>query len=148
MAIVLQEPNNARARPSTLINKDVDYERVFNQQHPIAMYLDCARYMRWIDSFLASTAAPDYVRNNEINVRYQLAMFAAALKARKQFGPKDVPTLDLLSISDSALGESLSEVWTVFTTMRDDQSIEGDRVSKSPEFDRRLLTRLNELFAI
>jgi hypothetical protein len=35
MAIVLQRPDTARARPSSLLKKNEDYERLFSLSHPI-----------------------------------------------------------------------------------------------------------------
>jgi hypothetical protein len=32
-AVVLQRPSDARARPSSLINKDPDYQRIFNRDY-------------------------------------------------------------------------------------------------------------------
>ena len=38
MAIVLARPDNARARPSSLLKRDDDYEQVYNLAYPIALY--------------------------------------------------------------------------------------------------------------
>ena len=43
MAIVLRQPDNARARPSSLIKRDDDYHRLFSPSYPIEIYLAEAR---------------------------------------------------------------------------------------------------------
>ena len=143
MAIVLQEPNNARARPSTLITKDIDYNRVFNPEYPIHLYLECAKFMKLIDAYLVSGEAPAYVKNNEINIRYQLAMFSTVMaQQRLSIEPKDIPALGLSSMSKITLRQNLNEVWEVFVTMKSEQNLESDVASKSPEFDKKLVERL------
>ena len=39
MAIMLLKPDSARARPSTLINSDVEYRKIFSLDKPIDIYL-------------------------------------------------------------------------------------------------------------
>lgn len=41
MAILLQRPDTARARPSSLIRRDEEYQRLFSTTHPIEVYRAC-----------------------------------------------------------------------------------------------------------
>src|SRR3546814_13459970 len=38
MAILLQRPNDARARPSSLIKDDTDYTKIFNEAYDVRIY--------------------------------------------------------------------------------------------------------------
>ena len=38
MAVLLGRPNDARARPSTLLKRQEDYERVFSEDYPLDVY--------------------------------------------------------------------------------------------------------------
>ncbi len=66
MAIVLRRPDTARARPSSLLKRDEDYERIYNPQYPINLYYVCAETMRHVEAFLKSADAglPAADRNN------------------------------------------------------------------------------------
>jgi hypothetical protein len=46
MAIMLQVPDTARARPSSLLKKDEDYEKVFNETYPIQLFRACIELTR------------------------------------------------------------------------------------------------------
>ena len=52
MAIVLRRPDDARARPSSLLTSDQDYNQVFSPKHPMDLYYICAVAMRKIEAFM------------------------------------------------------------------------------------------------
>ena len=58
MAIVLRQPDQARARPSSLLKRDEDYERVFSSSYPIELYYVCAEAMRRVEAHLKSCCCP------------------------------------------------------------------------------------------
>jgi hypothetical protein len=52
ITIVYREPDLARSRPSSLIKKDVDYNKVFSSKTTLPIYLFCAKFMLRVQSFL------------------------------------------------------------------------------------------------
>lgn len=50
MALVLQEPDYARARPSTLLKNDDDYKRVFNSKYPIELFSKVIEIQKYVES--------------------------------------------------------------------------------------------------
>jgi hypothetical protein len=54
MAILLGRADDARARPSTLIKSDQDYQTVFNPQYPMPAYFACVTLMKRVEPFLRS----------------------------------------------------------------------------------------------
>lgn len=52
MAIILQKPDSARARPSTLINSDAEYKKIFSLAKPIDIYLKVVQIMKAVETFL------------------------------------------------------------------------------------------------
>ena len=77
MAILLQRPDTARARPSSLLKKDEDYSKVYSDSHPIKMYYTCAEIMRRVEDHLRlpTTGLTTKDRNN---LRFYVAMYSAA----------------------------------------------------------------------
>lgn len=59
MAIILKEPDNARARPSSLIKQDSEYERVFNNSISFQTYLTCASIIKDSEHYLKSQELSD-----------------------------------------------------------------------------------------
>lgn len=77
MSILLQRPDTARARPSSLLKKDEDYSKIYSDLHPIQMYYVCAETMRRVEEYLRlpATGLSPKDRNN---LRFYVAMFAVA----------------------------------------------------------------------
>ena len=78
MSVFLQQPDDARARPSSLLKQDDDYNRLFNPEYPINLYLFCVLVTRKVDAFLRSemTILPSKDRNN---LRFYIAMYVVAI---------------------------------------------------------------------
>lgn len=82
MAILLQRPDTARGRPSSLLKKDEDYAKIYSLKYPIELYHVCAEATRRVEAYLkqptAGLAAKD--RNN---LRFYVAMHAVLTLAGK-----------------------------------------------------------------
>jgi hypothetical protein len=81
MAIGLGEPNNSRARPTSLIKRDPDYERVFDENVQLSFYLWAASAMRQVDAFLKSAASPGNEAERR-ELRFHLATWVVAMRIR------------------------------------------------------------------
>ncbi len=53
MAITLRRPDTARARPSSLMKQDAEYQKLFNTDYPIRVYRACSEVMKQVDAFLS-----------------------------------------------------------------------------------------------
>ncbi len=149
MAIILHEPDNSRARPSTLLKKDEDYTRVFDPKWPLPVFYACAEYMRKVDVFVRNEA-PDEVRNEANNVRFHLAMFAAVVKANsKAVNVSQTNSQSFSEIDSEFLDSSLKHVWNIFCELRDSPEFRGDadKVAKSPDFLAKLVNELDQILA-
>lgn len=114
MAIVLREPDNSRARPSSLIKRARDYVRVFNEGYPVKLYFECGTFIQRIDKFLR-TYADANISEERNNLKYHLALFAASLKLEKvTYEPADTFDLHLSEIDDYFLDECLHHIIAVF----------------------------------
>ena len=101
MAIVLGEPDNSRARPSTLIKVDEEYKRVFDPRRPLPVYLFCAQMMKEIDKFLRTQIQDRALRTRTSNFRFHLAMLMIArMLQRLEYRPENVDQL----VSDGGFG--------------------------------------------
>lgn len=142
MAIVLTEPDNSRARPSSLIKREVDYKRVFNESYPLELYLLSVQLMRQIDEFLRSDL-PEYNHDEKGNMRFHLAM-TVAIKALKS---KDYPASSVLELArirpdHDFVNESLRELITLLRSYKASNDHAIDLIAKSKEFVQFLLDNL------
>jgi hypothetical protein len=76
MAILLQRPDTARARPSSLLKKDEDYSKVYSDSHPIKMYYTCAEIMRRVEDHLRLPTS-GLTPKDRNNLRFYVAMNAS-----------------------------------------------------------------------
>jgi AIPR protein len=129
MSITLQRPNDARARPSSLLKRDADYETVFNRSYPISMYLVCAILMKLIDKEVRDEKH-SIDRKDQANVRFYAAMHLAFLATGKAVpAPDDIASIPMSSITEARLGEAVNFVYWVYQKLG-----ASDQVAKGVEF--------------
>ena len=110
MSALLQRPDTARARPSSLLKKDDDYRKVYSDTHPIEMYYACAETMRRIEEYLKlpTTGLTPKDRNN---LRFYIAMYALSkLTASKTPTSGDLAKADLSKLDAALLKQSVDTV--------------------------------------
>ncbi len=77
MAMGLSRPDNSRARPSSLLKRNEDYDRIFDRKLPLGIYLWLAQTQKIVDTFLLSDAV-QVSPTERTNFRFHIAMVAAA----------------------------------------------------------------------
>lgn len=110
MSTLLQRPDTARARPSSLLKKDDDYGKVYSDAHPIEMYYTCAETMRRIEEYLKlpTTGLTPKDRNN---LRFYIAMYALSkLTGSKAPTSGDLAKADLSKLDAALLKQSVDTV--------------------------------------
>ena len=110
MAIVLQRPDTARARPSSLLKKDEDYQRVFSQSYPVHMYYICAEVMRRVEQYLRLPEA-DLQSKDRNNLRFYVAIHVISkLHSPKNITSESVAETDITCVDDKTILTSLEYV--------------------------------------
>lgn len=141
MAILLQRPDYARGRPSTLLDDPKEYAQAFSQDYHVNVYYNCARIMKTADIFLRTNMA-SFAWSDRNNVRFHLAMFAACVMAGKpKLDHVDVSNLNPDDFDPDFLSKCLKEVWETFAKLST-ESASADRTAKGPDFVEALKARL------
>jgi hypothetical protein len=140
MAIVLQRPDDARARPSSLIKKDEDYGRIFNDTVDINIYLVVAKLIKASHAFLR--AREDLEPKDRTNLLFYLAMHAsAALVGSATPYPNQLAAIKPEVITDEVLQDSIAVVVPLYRDMG-----ANDQVAKGPQLLTNLKAKLAEQF--
>jgi hypothetical protein len=140
MSILLQRPDDARARPSSLLKKDEDYSRVFSTSIPIGVYRVCALIVRYIDAYLRTDVTLDARERN--NVIFYVAMRVAAIASgKKNLSAIDVAAIELTKLDSNAIKESLSVVKRLYDDLGG-----GDQVAKGSQLVELLKAEISSLF--
>jgi len=131
IAIVLQRPDHARARPSTLLNSDTEYRSIFSLDTPIDVYLKVVLILKEVEGFLKEKAVD---RKILANIKFHTAM-AVAVKLTE--GKSEIAgrlhQLSTVNV-DHVIEETFAKVLSLYESLG-----ASDKVSKGPEFAKSVL---------
>jgi hypothetical protein len=144
MGIGLSEPNNSRARPSSLLKRPEDYERVFTDEIPLQIYYWLAKTQRHVDSVLASAERVELSAYERTNLRFHVSMLAVArAHGSPVYSPKQLAQLaegDRI-LSDEEIISALHDLQQRAVEFGGSTGWELDRTAKSRDFVRFIQTK-------
>jgi hypothetical protein len=136
MAITLLKPDSARARPSTLLNSEKEYRRIFSLDTPIDVFLKVVQIMKSVEKFLKPDVCEVELERKDItNIKFYIAMLVGiALTEGKEDIINKLAALPKVEIQDSLLIEVLNKTNNKF------QELGGtDQIAKGPSLLEALL---------
>lgn len=141
-AIVLKEPDNSRARPSTLIKNDEDYKRIFSKDYDIDIYLNSFLIYKKIENALKAYT-PTLPTNLIGDLKFHVTMFVVSNKLKKTtYSANELKSIDINSLMPEFIHENIEKVKSVY-----DEQGGTNKVAKSSDFVRELFVKLGEIIA-
>jgi hypothetical protein len=141
ISLVLKRPNDARARPSTLLREDEEYAKIFSPDYPMTIYDKCIDIMKCIESYLR-TKFPGVASTIINNYKFHLAMFATLLAVNNpEATVGDIIGIDLVHMNREFLDSCYAEVDAVYTRLGEG----AYTASKSRQSVENSLKRLREV---
>jgi hypothetical protein len=130
MAATLLKPDSARARPSTLINSNVEYKKIFSLDNPIDVYFKVVQIMKSVEQFLKPDGCGIELERKTIN---NIKFYVAMMVALELVGSKDniierMSSIASIDISHEILEKSFNTVLDKF-----DELGGTDQVAKGPQ---------------
>ncbi len=138
MTLLLYRPDDARARPASLLKRDEDYEKVFSPDYQLGLYLACAQALRRVDSFLAES---DVDRSNRNNYRFLTLLHAVGKHLGAAPLASTLADLDVSKIDLAHVQMSIDRVKEVFDDLESDMPI--DQAAKSRRSAKAILEDFN-----
>jgi len=119
MAITLLKPDSARARPSTLINSNVEYKKIFSLDSPIDVYLKAIHIMKAVEQYLKpDNCGTELERKTITNIKFYVAMMVAVnLVNGKNNMLEKISNLEIIEITKEILDKSLQRVLEEFNKL-------------------------------
>lgn len=143
MSILFQEPDIARGRPSSLLKKQDDYEKVFNKSYPIQIYLNCVMLMKKVKLYIKEYNGLNYEEKS--NLKFHTAMYVAISKLGKvSYKPEELEKIDLATIDETFLQESFLQVVKIFREHRNRTKKAADVAAKSKDLVKEILEDLSK----
>jgi len=134
MAMGLGEPDNSRARPTTLIKRNEDYVRVFNEDVPLDVYLWSAMTMRAVDEFLESGGAPGS-DSEKREFRFHLAMWLVMNElGRRPHDPTELTRFVGKAFTPRVMAARMRNLLALLRSYDDYGVRPLDRIAKSRDF--------------
>jgi AIPR protein len=132
MSIVLQRPDDARARPSTLIKKDDDYSSIFNDSFPIQIFLVAARLVKVAHATLR--ARSELTPKDRNNLLFYVTMNAATiLSGLAKPTSASIARIDPVTITSELMQSSINQVSPLYAALG-----ANDQVAKGKDMLRDL----------
>jgi hypothetical protein len=151
LAIVLQRPDDARARPRDYIKDNEKYELVFGENRfDLTVYLQCLSLYRRITPFVTSDSLALDVAHQR-NVKFYLAMYVAAAASKHPCTPTGhLLGIDIAKVGDALILDCFKRVWTQYDKLAQKFAVNGeadyDSLAKGPHLVRSLRTELKRRF--
>ncbi|HEX8901571.1 AIPR family protein [Vitreimonas sp.] len=133
IAILLERPHDARARPTTIMKDDTTYQKLFADSNDLKIYEVCANLYFAVDRyFRKERASIDSIYRN--NLRYHTMMqLAWKLNDSRPVHAAALKTLKVSTLTDPDIKAVLDHTIKLF-----DQEGAEDRVAKSDTFTETL----------
>jgi hypothetical protein len=141
MAIGLSEPSNSRARPSSLLKRDADYQRIFDDKIDYATFLWAAQVQKAVDDFLrsSSAAAPASERTN---LRFHVSMLlVASAHGARVYSPAQLTELVGTTFDDPPMLDALTRIRSALASFQRTHRGAIDQTAKGREFSDYVLER-------
>ena len=119
MAITLLKPNSARARPSTLMNSEKEYRKLFSLDTPIDVYLKAVQIMKNVENYLKpDSCGVDLQRKDIANIKFYVAMLVGiAIIGGADDVLNKLATIPKIEIEESILADALNATLEVFNEL-------------------------------
>jgi hypothetical protein len=139
ISVLLQNPNSARARPSTLLTDDEIYKKLYPQNQGLDGFYNIAFIGKKVDNMIKSMGKYQLAQKSDIKFYVIYAVFVKVLK-REKISIKDVALVDLSSFSEKLITDTVDEVFELYTQLGG-----NDKIAKGPDFVVSLKTKLRNL---
>lgn len=140
MAITMHKPDTARARPSTLLEDDSSYEKLYNPKNNINSYYIAALIGKQSEQYLKTQAELSVSDRN--NLRFYLAFVMAVLITKSKYpGFISLGEVDIKDINHENLEKSHALIIESYINLGG-----GDRLAKGQALIKNIRSRLDELF--
>ena len=116
ISLLLQKPNYARARPSTVIAQDETYQKLYVDNQDLDVFYNAAFLGKKIEHCLKKSNKFTQAPKNDIQF-YVLLHVVTKKVGRINITPKDLKEIELTYFSDNIIAEAATQVFTEYITL-------------------------------
>ncbi len=140
MSTLQQKPDYARARPSTIIKNNSDYEAIFNNNIPIELYYKLTSIQQSVEIALKIFDNPKLTRTQIGDIKFHIPMYVVGkLTGSLKPSAQKISEIDITLLTDEMLKEAIENTYIVYDAMGGTNS-----VAKGKDFVAEILEQLGE----
>lgn len=125
MAICMQKPDFARARPSTLLEDNASYDKLYNRANDVSSYYVAALVGKRVEEYLKSKDGISLSDRNNMKF-YIILCVAILLTGNKYPGFRSISNISSTDITENVINKAFNFVDYIYTTIgREDKSAKG-----------------------
>ena len=134
-----QKPDYARARPSTLIKNNSDYQNIFKDNLPLDMYNKGILIQKKVESVLKEFNNPKLSRPQIGDIKFHITMYVGCLLTRKiKPSAEEIGNIDISLMTDEIVKKAIENTFIVYDSMGGTNS-----VAKGNEFVKEVLEQIS-----
>lgn len=139
ISLLLQKPDYARARPSTLLTKDETYDALYGETQNLDVFYNAAILGKRVEKYLKHSVAYTQAQKNDI-LFYVLFYSVAKYLNKATINANDIKELDISAFTDDYFDEMAQDVLTKYI------SLGGDgKTAKNPALTELLKASITTL---
>lgn len=142
MSVLLQRPDTARARPSTLLEQDDSYEKLFHENTTLNTYYVVAFWGRTVESRLK--AAKKYEISENSDIKFYVLYYLACTKINSLYPSNNkIERLDALDFEETDIDEAIDICYDIYKKLGG-----NDKVAKGTEYLENVKEKLKNMYEL
>lgn len=142
MTVLLQQPDSARARPSTLLEEDDSYDKLFHQNTSLNTYFIIATWGRAVEEHLKQIKKYEAAESSDI--KFYVLYYAACVKIKSLYPSnkkiEDIASADFL---ESDIDLAIDACYDIYKELGG-----NDKVAKGSEYLGKIKEKLKALYGL
>jgi hypothetical protein len=138
ISTLMQKPDFARARPSTLLEDDESYEKLFHKNNELNAYYIVSLFGRRIEDNLK--VAKKYTATEITDIKFYGLYIASCLMTNSLYpGSKNLSELNSNSLTEEIINYSIETTYDLYRDLGG-----TDKIAKGPKLREALMSKLRE----
>ncbi len=138
ISTLMQKPDSARARPSTLLEDDESYEKLFHKNNDLSAYYAVSLFGRRIEDSLK--VARKYTAAEITDIKFYGLYVASCLMTNSLYpGSKKLAELNSNSLTEEIINYAIETTYDIYRDLGG-----TDKIAKGPKLREALMSKLRE----
>ncbi len=142
MSVLLQRPDTARARPSTLLENDDSYKKLFHENNALSTYFTVASWGRAVELRLKEIKKYETAENSDI--KFYVMYCLSCIKTNSIYPSNNkIAELDEVSLDNTAIDAAINVCYDIYRELGG-----NDKVAKGTDYLEKVKDKLRTEYGL